>query len=152
MTWSKVISYIFNLIASVLIWSYLVESKVDAKLAAGLYSAYVLLYMFFSDWLTKKDAGSSISKANIEIDTHKGKILKYEKCILEVHHSIVLCLQDNLRGAPLKHTLGSITMQLSAVTLDVANDPNQLPKTQISESTKRKMEELDIFIAGQTRD
>lgn len=152
MTWSKITSYIFNLAISVILWNYLVESKVDAKLSGGLYAAYILIYMFISDLLTKMDKGSSISKANEEISSHTKKIKKYEKCMLQVHDSIIVCMRDNQKGATLKHSLSAMTMQLTAITIDAVNDPSTSKSVAIDSVMKTEMDEVDIFIAGQSRD
>lgn len=155
MTWSKVLSYIFNLAVSVWLWSHLTNEGVDPKLSGGIYAAYVLIYMFLSDYLTKMDKSSSLSKAIKETEQHKAKIAKYEGCILNVHDSIIICLRDNLRGIPLKHSLSSMTMQLSAITLEVTNDPDD-PKVKkpapVSSTIRQGIAESDLFIAGQTRD
>lgn len=155
MTWSKVLSYILNLGLSVWLWSYLTVAGVDPKLSGGIYAAYVLAYMFFSDLFTKLDKGSSLSKALKETQLHKAKITKYESCILNVHDSIIICLRDNLKGVSLKHSLSAMTMQLSAITIDVTNDlddPNIKKPEPISSTITKGMEESDIFIAGQSRD
>lgn len=152
MTWSKILSFIINLIASVFLWNYLVDQKIDVKLCSGIYAAYVLVYMFLSDLISKIDKGTALFKANLDVNEHKEKITKYERCMLKVHDEIIVCLRDNMKGAPLKHSLSAITMMLSAATANVENDPKDIQEKIPTGGVRRDIDEINLFISGQTRD
>ena len=154
MTWSKIVSYLINLICSSVVWYGAVFFNVDIKVSAGIYVLYYLAYLYISDLLTQKDKGSSISKAKEEIQNLKNDIERYKRSMLSVANQLTICLANDQGKSSIKLTIASVINELSKenVDLPVSNDPSEIAEPEITKKNREDIAAMDLFIAGQTRD
>lgn len=125
MTWSKVLSFIINLIGTSLISFALSKGTWDVKIAGSVYAAYILVYMLISDWLSSSDKGTSSSKCKAELESAKELITVYEACMLDAHHCALGCITNKTKGATLNYELNFIITTLSEVRYNATNKGNE---------------------------
>ncbi|MEY8580244.1 hypothetical protein AALM51_08265 [Enterobacter roggenkampii] len=142
MTWSKVISFIINLIGSSFISFILSKGTWDIKIAGSVYAAYTLIYILCSDYLASLDKNTTISKAKSELEDAKKMILAYEICMLDVHHCALSCITNKLKGEGLIYQLNFIVTMLSEVKHNASNKGNEYKRRE------PKSDDMAEFIAG----
>ena len=142
MTWSKVISFIINLIGSSFISFILSKGTWDIKIAGSVYAAYTLIYILCSDYLASLDKNTTISKAKSELEDAKKMILAYEICMLDVHHCALSCITNKLKGEGLIYQLYFIVTMLSEVKHNASNKGNEYKRRE------PKSDDMAEFIAG----
>lgn len=142
MTWSKVISFIINLIGSSLISFILSKGTWDVKVAGSVYAAYTLIYILCSDFLAGLDKNTSISKAKSELEDAKKMLLAYEICMLDAHHCALSCITNKLKGEGLIYQLNYIVTMLSEVKHNASNKGNEYKRRE------PKSDDMAEFIAG----
>ncbi|HCR0216493.1 TPA: hypothetical protein OMS38_002420 [Klebsiella aerogenes] len=141
MTWSKVVSFIINLIGSSLISFILSKGAWDVKIAGSVYAAYTLLYILFSDYIASFDKNTSVSKARTELEDTKKMLLAYEICMLDVHHCALNCITKKLKGDGLIYQLNFIITMLSEVKHNASNTGNEYKRKE------PKSDDMADFIA-----
>jgi hypothetical protein len=142
MTWSKVVSFIINLIGSSLISYVLSKGTWDVKVAGSVYAAYTLVYILLSDFITGLDKNTSASKAKLELEDAKKMLLAYEICMLDVHHCALTCITQKLKGDGLVYQLNFIITILSEVKHNANNKGNEYKRKE------PKSDGMADFIAG----
>lgn len=125
MTWSKVVSFIINLVGSSLISYLLSKGTWDVKIAGSVYAAYTLVYILLSDYIATLDKNTSASKAKSELEDANKMLLAYEICMLDAHHCALGCITKKLKGDGLVYQLNFIVTILSEVKHNARNKGNE---------------------------
>lgn len=125
MTWSKVLSFIINLLGSSLISYVLSKGTWDVKVAGAVYAAYILIYMLISEYLSNVDKGTSASKIKSQLDDANERLIAYEVCMLDAHHCALGCITKKLKGDGLLYQLNFIVTILSEVKHNAINKGNE---------------------------
>lgn len=150
MTWSKLVNFILNAAGTMSALKLMDHYQVEFKLATVSYVGCVLALMLITEYISTFDEGTALSKEKKEKNLFCEKIVHYDRQIIEIHHSAVSCLENNLTAKAFRYQVSTIVKALSEIKMKSDNQSaNTYSKAKgntrdnLAANTKISLELLD---------